>query len=300
MWVGSLLSLFHFMDQKKKQRSATTTAAVPMPVLLATRDVAKAETTRNRSGVIHTRQQQVEEPNTREDQEPDAPIVQVLPLNTRVSFLASSKLESPDAFPDGILAWGDLQTAQKYSHLFDALIITAEEFNLTNQEFLRRAFAKDSRCKGGVYSVPISEEPVRGNEDILSYRNMLSQEVYHITRGQRTDKLSSKPLKTGRDSVRSPRLIYSLLLEKKRVLVVCMAGRNRSTATLLLFLMLMPHIVPTAPETDLLSAVREKVRWSLSDWHSYLFKKRITKVFQLNRIQLESLDASLQLLRMTS
>ena len=266
---------------------------VPKPSIVLGQAI---EENRNKDGVITTQQQKITQ--IAADDTPGN-IVQVLPFDTKTTTINRSKLQRLSSFKGGLLAWGDMVTAQNNCDVFDAVIVTAEEFDFHNQDFASRAFVTTSRCRDGIYFVPISEIGSYGAKDFILNKNKLLQPVMQVGRLRKTDMMKAALLRPDQQrtgTVSSPQLIFKLLDEGKRVLVVCMAGRNRSTSTLLLFLMLLPFLPRT--KSTILTTPREK-QWTLTKWHSYLQHKRQTKVFQLNNAQLESINTVLELLNDT-
>lgn len=217
------------------------------------------------------------------------PIVQVLPFSSRTESLAPGDLTKQN-FPDGLLAWGNIHTAIKVGTYFDAVVVTAEEFPLTDAEFMQ-AVVLPRHVK--VFHVPISEI---GRGNYVREENFIHQPVIHITVENGAIQRKNAIIRTGTTEVKSDELIYYFLNSHKRVLVVCMAGKNRSTATLLRFLMILSLRVPKANENELLASAR-RPGWCKEDWEKYLARKREFEIFPLNDAQLKHLDETLSSLR---
>ena len=215
------------------------------------------------------------------------PLVRILP------FTKSKKPLKPGdtaLFSDGLLAWGNMDTARHYGGLFDDLIITAEEFPFHDPVFIRNVLCNPVRQPPvKVYHVPISEE-LKGN--VVREENSISQTVFQITcqqTGQALKTLTNPP-------VRSNQIIMNSLMMRRRVLVVCMAGRNRSTATILRFLVLLSarRDVDTNTATNMIVDAYHHGKpgstpWSCEEWEHYLMAKRDYEIFPLNRVQIENL-----------
>lgn len=217
------------------------------------------------------------------------PIVQVLPFSSRTESLIPSDLTKHN-FPDGLLAWGNLNTAIKIGTHFDVVIVTAEEFPLDDTEFMQQVVAP-KHVK--VFHVPISEI---GRGNFVREENYIHQPVIHITAENGVIQRKNAIIRTGTVDVKSDELIYFFLNARKRVLVVCMAGKNRSTATLIRFLLLLSLRIPGPKESDLLVAARHP-GWCKEDWEKYLARKREFEIFPLNDAQLKHLDETLSSLR---
>jgi len=276
---------------------------LPSPVLPLTQEATER---RNRPTFVSVEQQSrtaktAATPNAAGDDAPAptpapaksrriGPLIQVLPYSTRVSDIDVQRLDpNSNKYPDGTLAWGNIDSATLHCHHFDALIVTAEEFPFNDEEFISNAFHTRSRCKSSVYFVPISE--VRASSsDSLRDKNHALQHVLRVQKSK-TEPIGLKTTNVmiNRRYAFSNQLIYSLLMEKKTILVVCMAGRNRSTTTILMFLMMLP-LMPSSPnETDLLQKTRKCFPKTPAKWLEYLNSKRTTEIFEINRIQLETL-----------
>ena len=111
---------------------------------------------------------------------------------------------------------------------------------------------------------------------------------------KRVERVGQGPIKISGLECRSDQIIYKALFDKKRILVVCMAGRNRSTATLLRFLMLHSLSHPKPKEPEILLEARthgskklQPSAWSLDEWIKWMEKKREFEIFPINMTQLE-------------
>ena len=215
------------------------------------------------------------------------PLVQVLPLTNKTESISPSSVNKTK-YPDGLLAWGNMDSAITHGHLFNVLIVTAEEFPFT--EFPSLASKHTT-----VYHVPISEVSKGG---VVQETNHLHQPVMQILPGHDIGTILKRVvvLQRGTRETKSDELIYMSLLQKKRVLVVCMAGRNRSTATIVRFLLIFSARNPSSKESPMLLKSR-KPNWKRENWEEYLRKKRNFEIFPLNSIQLAHLDETLRSLK---
>ena len=218
------------------------------------------------------------------------PLVQVVPFTNRTTSLASEKVST---FKNGLLAWGNVETAIQYGKHFDVVLVTAEEFPFTDREFMQSVVTLKSVR---VYHVPISEVS-RGS--VVREENMIDQPVIQVSMGLEPGTIlrTQASVKRGAKETKSDELIYINLLAKKRVLVVCMAGKNRSTATLIRFLMLLSARQPNAKEPEPLVKARHP-DWYKEDWENWLRKKRKFEIFPLNNVQLEKLNNTLSSLKL--
>jgi hypothetical protein len=263
-----------------------------MPVLPLTEE---ATTRRNRPSFVTERQTRpvkktnepaegakVEKPKPRII----GPLIHVLPYSKTIVDVTVQNIET-NKYPNGLLAWGNIDSATLYSHYFDALIVTAEEFPFNDDKFVENAFHAQSRCRGSVYFVPISEIK-SASSDSMRDKNHALQPVLRVQKSA-TAGLKTMNVTMNRKPVFSNQLIYNLLQEKKTILVVCMAGRNRSTTTILIFLMMLPLMPAVPDENMLLTKTRKMFPKAPAKWLDYLNSKRTTKIFEINRIQLETL-----------
>ena len=217
------------------------------------------------------------------------PLVQVVPFTNKSTAIPAAKVKS---FTTGLLAWGNIDTAIQYGNLFDVVIVTAEEFPFTDDEFMQSVVSVKSVR---VYHVPISEVS-RGS--IVREQNLIDQPVIQVAMGLEPGTIlrTPIPLRKGASETKSDELIYTSLLLKRRVLVVCMAGKNRSTATLIRFLLLLSARQPNAKESEPLLKAR-RPEWFKEDWETWLGKKRKFEIFPLNNVQLETLNNTLASLK---
>jgi hypothetical protein len=231
---------------------------------------------------------------TKTQPSPLPPIVQVIPFSQKTNSLSPDDI-SRDHFPEGLLAWGNVNTAIKYGKLFDVVMVVAEEFPLTDNEFMQTVVVP-KHIK--VFHVPISEV-MHGN--VVRETNFIHQAVIEITEGHDHGTIQRKNaiIRKGMDETRSDELIYHFLSQRKRVLVVCIAGRNRSTATILRFLMILSLRHPNDNETSIMTNARHP-EWNKNDWEQWLGKKRKFEIFPLNDAQLNQLDDILSSLRINA
>ena len=220
------------------------------------------------------------------------PLVQVLPFSNKTSPLHPKKVES---FKDGLLAWGNMDTAIEFGHLFHVVIVTAEEFPFTDKKFMQSVVSLRSVK---VYHVPISEV---NKGSVVREENLIDQPVIQVSMGLEPGTIlrTHVILRKGAKETKSDELIYVNLLAKRRVLVVCMAGKNRSTATIIRFLLLQSARQENKKETELLLHARHPT-WYKQDWENWLRRKRKFLIFALNDVQLETLDNTLASLKLPS
>jgi hypothetical protein len=219
-------------------------------------------------------------------------IMDLVPLVRVLPFSRSKKEMKPSdtaIYQDGLLAWGNMNTARHHGGLFDDILVTAEEFPFEDSLFVQNVLCNTVRQPPvKVYHIPISEE-VRNN--VVREQNSLAQPVHSVVCVNQTPvKSIIQPI------IKSNQLILSCLLQRRRVLVVCMAGRNRSTATLLRFLLLLSAQRDVTAKTVtpmLLDAYHHgkpgSEPWSCEEWESYLSSKRDYEIFPLNRVQIDNL-----------
>lgn len=205
------------------------------------------------------------------------PIVKVLPFDNK-----TTEEILPDRityYRKGLLAWGDANTATYYGHLFHVVIVTAEEFDMTEPDFVDNVLRKR---KTVVYWVPISE--IANGK--LTEENLINQYARQV-RQATTQSIVVKTTK-----LTSSVIIMKALYEKKRVLVVCMAGKNRSTSTLINFL-IFNNLSDKYPDCSILCKARKR-NWQYDDWKNYLSSKRQFQIFPINDIQLTLLNQHVQ------
>jgi hypothetical protein len=214
----------------------------------------------------------------------EIPLIQVLPMPSK--HIEPSKVSG---MKSGLLAWGNRSTAIKYGNKFDVLVICADDFDFTHRSFVENVL--DKRANGSktkVYFLPVSEV----TDGPLSTANYLTQNI-HTLELAKNNKIVRRKVSPPKQS---NEVIYNSLFKKQKVLVVCLAGKNRSTSTIIRFLMLNSLKKDREDEPTILKKYRKR-SWRYNDWVEYFSKLRTFEIFPINDIQLTILDNEIMSLR---
>lgn len=213
----------------------------------------------------------------------DPPCICVLPMSTKAN---QCKLQENgiSKCKSGLLAWGNQETVYVYGHLFDAVLLCAAEYPVGEKPFYTIC-SQHKQTK--FYHVPISEIP-KNNQ--MAMDNYLSQNVWRV---QCSRGVTTQTLVTPHCS--SDQLIKQFLMQKKKVLVVCMAGINRSSSTLIQFL-LLNSFDPTVKGCSILEKA-QRPNYGLDKWEEWLKKRKHLEVYPMNRLQLELLEKTMRTIK---